>query len=105
MGAAAIRTLLQKVDLKGLSEILRVELGKTTSAQKIKDIVKRLRTTEMLIESGNKAEWMVMTVIPVIPPDLRPLVLLDSGKLGGDPDQLADAIDLQSVERSAEIVS
>ena len=79
MGAAAIRTLLQKVDLKGLSEILRVELGKTTSAQKIKDIVKRLRTVEMLIESGNKAEWMVMTVIPVIPPDLRPLVLLDSG--------------------------
>ena len=79
MGAAAVRTLLQKVDLKGLSELLRVELGKTTSAQKIKDIVKRLRTTEMLIESGNKAEWMVMTVIPVIPPDLRPLVLLDSG--------------------------
>ncbi|HLY08016.1 MAG TPA: DNA-directed RNA polymerase subunit beta' [Planctomycetota bacterium] len=79
MGAAAIRTLLQKVDLKALSELLRVELGKTTSAQKIKDIVKRLRTTEMLIESGNKAEWMVMTVIPVIPPDLRPLVLLDSG--------------------------
>src|SRR5579859_4045576 len=79
MGAAAIRTLLQKVDLKGLSDQLRVELGKTTSAQKIKDIVKRLRTTEMLIESGNKAEWMVMTVIPVIPPDLRPLVLLDSG--------------------------
>src|SRR5205814_569312 len=79
MGAAAIRTLLQKVDLKGLSDHLRVELGKTTSAQKIKDIVKRLRTTEMLIESGNKAEWMVMTVIPVIPPDLRPLVLLDNG--------------------------
>src|SRR5881394_2657729 len=79
MGAAAIRTLLQKVDLKSLSDHLRTELGKTTSAQKIKDIVKRLRTTEMLIESGNKAEWMVMTVIPVIPPDLRPLVLLDSG--------------------------
>ncbi|MFN3484311.1 MAG: DNA-directed RNA polymerase subunit beta', partial [Planctomycetota bacterium] len=79
MGAAAIRTLLQKVDLKALSESLRADLGKTASAQKIKDIVKRLKTVEMLIESGNKPEWMIMTVIPVIPPDLRPLVLLDSG--------------------------
>jgi DNA-directed RNA polymerase subunit beta' len=79
MGAAAVRTLLQKVDLKALSESLRAELGKTSSAQKIKDIVKRLKTVEMLIESGNKPEWMIMTVIPVIPPDLRPLVLLDSG--------------------------
>jgi DNA-directed RNA polymerase subunit beta' len=79
MGAAAVRTLLQKVDLKALSEGLRAELGKTASAQKIKDIVKRLKTVEMLIESGNKPEWMIMTVIPVIPPDLRPLVLLDSG--------------------------
>ncbi|HXG61442.1 MAG TPA: DNA-directed RNA polymerase subunit beta' [Planctomycetota bacterium] len=79
MGAAAVRTLLQKVDLKALSESLRAELGKTASAQKIKDIVKRLKTVEMLIESGNKPEWMIMTVIPVIPPDLRPLVLLDSG--------------------------
>ncbi len=79
MGAAAVRTLLQKVDLKSLSEILRGELAKTASAQKIKDIVKRLRTVDMLIESGNKPEWMIMTVIPVIPPDLRPLVLLDSG--------------------------
>src|SRR5258706_12827883 len=79
MGAAAVRTLLQKVELKSLSEILRDDLGKTVSAQKIKDVVKRLRTVEMLIESGNKPEWMIMTVIPVIPPDLRPLVLLDSG--------------------------
>ncbi len=79
MGAAAIRTLLQKVNLKELSEVLRGELAKTASAQKIKDIVKRLRTADMLIESGNKADWMIMTVIPVIPPDLRPLVLLDSG--------------------------
>ncbi|MBI4565142.1 MAG: DNA-directed RNA polymerase subunit beta' [Planctomycetes bacterium] len=79
MGASAVRTLLQKVDLKKSSEELRVELKKTTSAQKIKDIVKRLRTIEMLLESGNKPEWMIFTVIPVIPPDLRPLVLLDSG--------------------------
>ncbi|HZN62012.1 MAG TPA: DNA-directed RNA polymerase subunit beta', partial [Planctomycetota bacterium] len=79
MGAMAVRTLLQKVDLKSASEELRKDLHKTTSAQKIKDLVKRLRTIEMLIESGNKAEWMIFTVIPVIPPDLRPLVLLDSG--------------------------
>ena len=79
MGAAAVRTLLHKVDLKALSESLRVDLTKTASVQKIKDIVKRLRTVEMLIQSGNKPEWMIMTVIPVIPPDLRPLVLLDSG--------------------------
>jgi len=79
MGAAAIRTLLQKVNLKELSANLRAELGKTFSAQKVKDLVKRLRTVEMLLESGNKPEWMIMTVIPVIPPDLRPLVLLDSG--------------------------
>jgi DNA-directed RNA polymerase subunit beta' len=79
MGATAVRSLLQKVDLRKLSESLREELGKTSSAQKIKDLVKRLKTVEMLIESQNKPEWMIMTVIPVIPPDLRPLVLLDSG--------------------------
>jgi DNA-directed RNA polymerase subunit beta' len=79
MGAAAVRTLLQKVDMKQLSDQLRNELKVTTSAQKIKDLVKRLRTIEALVESGNKPEWMILTVIPVIPPDLRPLVLLDSG--------------------------
>ncbi len=79
MGAAAVRNLLQRVELQKLSDELREELKKTTSAQKIKDIVKRLRTVEMLLESGNKPEWMILTVIPVIPPDLRPLVLLDSG--------------------------
>ncbi len=79
MGAAAIRTLLQKVEMKELSVVLRNELKITTSAQKIKDLVKRLKTIEALLESGNKPEWMILTVIPVIPPDLRPLVLLDSG--------------------------
>ncbi|MHC4607321.1 MAG: DNA-directed RNA polymerase subunit beta', partial [Planctomycetota bacterium] len=79
MGAAAVRTLLQKVDLQETSKNLRADLKKTVSVQKIKDIVKRLRTIEMLMDSGNKPEWMVMNVIPVIPPDLRPLVLLDSG--------------------------
>jgi DNA-directed RNA polymerase subunit beta' len=79
MGTAAIRNLLRKVDLPKLSEDLRAELKESTSVQKIKDLVKRLRTIEMFIESGNKPEWMILTVLPVIPPDLRPLVLLESG--------------------------
>ncbi len=79
MGAAAVKTLLEKVNLQELSTTLRADLKKTTSVQKVKDIVKRLRTVEMLLDSENKADWMVMTVIPVIPPDLRPLVLLESG--------------------------
>ncbi|OHB72239.1 MAG: DNA-directed RNA polymerase subunit beta' [Planctomycetes bacterium RBG_16_43_13] len=79
MGASAIRDLLSKVDLKQFSDELRQELKKTTSAQKIKDTVKRLKTIEMFIASGIKPEWMIFTVIPVIPPDLRPLVMLQSG--------------------------
>lgn len=78
-GASAIRTLLSKVNLRVLAEELREEIKNTGSSQKVKDLVKRLRTIEMLMTSGNKPEWMVLTVIPVIPPDLRPLVLLESG--------------------------
>jgi DNA-directed RNA polymerase subunit beta' len=79
MGSAAVRTLLRKVDLPKLSEELRAEIKETTSLQRIKDLVKRLRTIEMFLESGNKPEWMILSVLPVIPPDLRPLVLLESG--------------------------
>jgi DNA-directed RNA polymerase subunit beta' len=68
-----------KVDLKSLSETLRVEVKKTKAVQKIKDLVKRLRTIEMLLGSENKPEHMVLTVVPVIPPELRPLVMLESG--------------------------
>ena len=79
MGAEAVRKMLARLDLQQLSEELREELISTRSKQRQKDIIKRLRTVEMLRDSGNSADWVVMDVIPVIPPDLRPLVLLDSG--------------------------
>ena len=79
MGAECIKKILRKLDLPAVSEELREELVATRSKQRQKDIIKRLRTVEMLRDSGNTPEWIVMDVIPVIPPDLRPLVLLDSG--------------------------
>ncbi len=79
MGAEAIRVLLEKLDLPKLANDLREDLKKTASKQKIKDITKRLKLVESIRLSGNRAEWLVMEVIPVIPPDLRPLVLLESG--------------------------
>ena len=79
MGAEAIRELLRRLDLATLSEQLREDLKRTESKQKIKDYIKRLKTVEMLRDSGNKSEWMILDAIPVIPPDLRPLVPLDSG--------------------------
>src|SRR4051794_4158481 len=79
MGAEAIRKLLQALDLVKLSQVLREELKETGSKQKAKDLINRLKTVEAIRDSDNKPEWMVLDVIPVIPPDLRPLVLLDSG--------------------------
>jgi DNA-directed RNA polymerase subunit beta' len=79
MGAEAIKKLLLQLDLGALSEQLREELKTSRSKQRKAEIVKRLRTVEMLRDSPNKPHWMVLDVIPVIPPDLRPLVLLDSG--------------------------
>lgn len=79
MGAEAIKKLLASMRLADLSGELRTELAKTGSQQKIKDLIKRLKIVEALRDSENKPEWMVLDVIPVIPPDLRPLVLLDSG--------------------------
>jgi DNA-directed RNA polymerase subunit beta' len=79
MGAEAIRTLLQNLDLATLGDQLRKELGETNSKQKKKDISTRLKLVESIRDSDNRPEWMVLDVIPVIPPDLRPLVLLDSG--------------------------
>ena len=79
MGAEAIRQLLQNLDLVKLSEDLRQELLETKSKQRKKDIINRLKLVEALRDSDNKPEWMVLDVIPVIPPDLRPLVLLESG--------------------------
>lgn len=79
MGAEAVKKLLMKLNLVELSAKLREELKTTASQQKLKELIKRLKITEALRDSDNKCEWMVLDVIPVIPPDLRPLVLLDSG--------------------------
>ncbi len=79
MGAEAIKELLARMDLAKLSGELREELIKTGSKQKEKDLAKRLKVVEALRNSINDPSWMVLEVIPVIPPDLRPLVLLDSG--------------------------
>jgi DNA-directed RNA polymerase subunit beta' len=79
MGAEAIRGLLAGLDLDKLSVELREQVIKTNSKQRIKDLTKRLKIVDVLRSSANKAEWMVVDVIPVIPPDLRPLVLLESG--------------------------
>jgi DNA-directed RNA polymerase subunit beta' len=79
MGAEAVRKLLLSLDLVTLSKELREELATTNSKQKKKDLVNRLKIVEAIRDSENKPEWMVLDVIPVIPPDLRPLVMLDSG--------------------------
>lgn len=79
MGAEAIRALLNALDLEKLNKEIRAELASTNSKQKIKDLTKRLKTVDAVRNSSNKPSWMVLEVVPVIPPDLRPLVLLESG--------------------------
>ena len=80
MGGEAILEMLKQVDVHTLSESLRQEMRAATSEAKRKKIVKRLKVTEAFKESGNRPEWMMLTVIPVLPPDLRPLVPLDGGR-------------------------
>ena len=79
MGAEAVKELLQQIDLEQLSEQLHAEL-KTTSGQKKARVVKRLEVVDAFRISGNKPEWMVIDVLPVIPPELRPMVQLDGGR-------------------------
>ena len=79
MGAEAIKRLLNDLDLAAESVKIREEIESTGSKQKMKDLTKRLKMIEAIRSSENKPEWMIMDVIPVIPPDLRPLVLLESG--------------------------
>ena len=79
-GADAIRELLRNTNVKELSQKLRAEMKETTSEAKKKRLAKRLKIIESFLESGNKPEWMILEVIPVIPPDLRPLVPLDGGR-------------------------
>jgi DNA-directed RNA polymerase subunit beta' len=79
MGAESVKKILTKINLDKLYEELQQELRETSSKQKIKNIIKRLKIVKALRDSENKPEWMVLDVIPVIPPELRPLVLLESG--------------------------
>ena len=79
-GAEAIRELLRNTNVKELSQKLRTEMKETTSEAKKKRLAKRLKIIESFLESGNKPEWMILEVVPVIPPDLRPLVPLDGGR-------------------------
>ena len=79
-GADAIRTLMRNTNVKELSQKLRAEMKETSSEAKKKRLAKRLKIIESFLESGNKPEWMILEVVPVIPPDLRPLVPLDGGR-------------------------
>src|SRR5881396_713278 len=80
IGAEAIRELLKGLDLEKLEATLRAEMAETDSDIKHKKLAKRLKIVEAFRYSGNKPEWMILTVVPVIPPDLRPLVPLDGGR-------------------------
>ncbi|MDP6343771.1 MAG: DNA-directed RNA polymerase subunit beta', partial [Alphaproteobacteria bacterium] len=80
IGAEAIKEVLSADNLEEERDKLRVELAETTSEVKPKKIVKRLKLIDAFIESGNRPEWMILEVVPVIPPELRPLVPLDGGR-------------------------
>jgi DNA-directed RNA polymerase subunit beta' len=80
MGAEAVRDLLKGINLEEEAARLREELSGTTSETKIKKFAKRLKVIEAFLHSGNKPEWMVMEILPVLPPELRPLVPLDGGR-------------------------
>ncbi len=80
IGAEAIREMLAGIDLDAEAEQLRADLKEATGELKPKKIIKRLKIVENFIDSGNRPEWMILTVIPVIPPELRPLVPLDGGR-------------------------
>ncbi|MCL1467063.1 DNA-directed RNA polymerase subunit gamma [Argonema galeatum] len=79
IGAEALQTLLQNINLEAEAEQLREEIA-TAKGQKRAKLIKRLRVVDNFVATGSKAEWMVLTVIPVIPPDLRPMVQLDGGR-------------------------
>ena len=80
MGAEAIRELLRRLNLDELADSLRSEMHESSSLQKRKKIIKRLKVVEAFRKSDNRPEWMILEVIPVIPPELRPLVPLDGGR-------------------------
>ena len=80
IGAEALREILSNIDLEAERASMRADLKETTSEAKRKNLVKRLKLVEAFLESNTKPEWMILTVLPVIPPDLRPLVPLDGGR-------------------------
>ena len=80
MGGEAVIEMLRRVDVHSLAETLREDMRSTTSEAKRKKFAKRLKVVEAFRTSGNRAEWMMLTVVPVLPPDLRPLVPLDGGR-------------------------
>ena len=80
MGAEAIYDLLQNIDLEHLREEIREDIENTKAESKLKKLVKRLKLVESFMHSGNKPEWMILKVLPVLPPDLRPLVPLEGGR-------------------------
>jgi len=80
MGGEVVRDMLSRLDVQAMSNRLRTEMKETTSEPQRRKFAKRLKIVEALISSGNKPQWMMMSVIPVIPPDLRPLVPLDGGR-------------------------
>ncbi|MBK6925232.1 MAG: DNA-directed RNA polymerase subunit beta' [Thermomonas sp.] len=80
MGAEAVYDLLRTIDLQSEMVQLKEEIASTGSETKLKRLTKRIKLVEAFLESGNRPEWMVMTVLPVLPPDLRPLVPLDGGR-------------------------
>ena len=80
MGGEAISEMLREVDVHGMAETLRTDMKEATSEAKRKKYAKRLKVVEAFKESGNRPEWMMLNVIPVLPPDLRPLVPLDGGR-------------------------
>ena len=80
MGAEAVRELLMTLDINAEVEQIREDMAATSSETKLKKLTKRLKLIEALLDSSNRPEWMVMTVLPVLPPELRPLVPLDGGR-------------------------
>jgi DNA-directed RNA polymerase subunit beta' len=80
MGAEAIYDIVKETDLEAMADALRREMRQTRSKQRRKKAAKRLRVVEALRQSGNRPEWMILTALPVIPPDLRPMVQLDGGR-------------------------
>ena len=80
MGAAALQEMLQDIDLVEISQNLRAQINATKAETRLSKLTKRLKTVESMIGSGNRPEWMVLNVVPVLPPELRPLVPLDGGR-------------------------